>query len=197
MKKIKDLNEFCRSVLSCVGTGYIYYTINRIPSKKVQNSLKLSHILNKVKTKYKTDLNKDARYRNKRNGNANYKAFYYLGNIYIFKTAGQRVEKEENGFIAHNDKIHFKISENLGMDLFRDERGKLTFRIGKTTYRAKKEKIKIAINSGNGKEFHFEIKSLGGFPKYRGIQMQKKELVKYINRLQKNRKKKFNLPKYI
>jgi hypothetical protein len=197
MKKIKNIDEFCRIVLSCVGTGYNAYKINKIPSKKAQNNLKLCHILNKVKNQYRTDLNKDARYRNKKEGKANYIGFYYLENIYIFRTSGIRLENQDNNFITHNDKINFKLSENLELDLFRDERGKLTFKLGKTTFKAKKEKIKMAINNQDGRTFHTEIKKLGGFPKYRGIQLQKKELIKFINRLQKRRKVKYTLPKYI
>ncbi len=197
MEKVKDLEQFCRIVLSCVGTGYNSYRINRIPSKKAQNSLKLSHILNKVENQYKSHLNKDARYRNKKQGYANYRAFYFMENIYIFRTSGIQIENQENGFKAHNDKINFKISDSLDLDLFRDERGKLTFKLGRTTYRAKKEKIKMAINNQDGKTFHTEIKKLGGFPRYRGIQIQKRDLVFFINRLQKNRRVKFNLPKYV
>ena len=197
MEKVKDLNQFCRIVLSCVGTGYNSYRINKIPSKKAQNSLKLSHILNKVENQYNTNLNKDARYRNKKEGNANYKSFYYLENIYIFRTSGRQIENQENGFIHHNDKINFKLSENLELDLFRDEREKLTFKLGKTTLKAKKEILKIAILAKDGRTFHNEIKKLGGFPRYRGIQVQKVEIIKYINTLQKRRKKKFSLPKYI
>jgi len=197
MTKVKDLNEFCKIVLSCIGTGYNAYKINKIPRNKAQNSLKLSHILDKVEKLYNTNLNKDARYRNKKKGNANYRGFYFLENIYIFRTSGHQIENQENGFKQHNDKITFEISENLHLDLFRDERNKLTFKLGKITYIAKKEKIKMAINNQNGQSFHNEIKLLGGFPTYRGIQMQKKELVKFINRLQKRRRVKFSLPKYI
>jgi hypothetical protein len=197
MTKVKNLEEFCRIVLSCVGTGYSAYKINRIPSKKAQNSLKLSKILDKVEKLYNTNLNKDGRYRNKKQGNANYRGFYFLENIYIFRTAGKQIANQENGFIQHNDKINFKLTENLELDLFRDERKRLTFKLGKTTYLAKKEKIKMAINNQDGRIFHNEIKLLGGFPRYRGIQLQKKELVKFINKLQKSRRVKYTLPKYI
>ncbi len=197
MTRVKNLDEFCRIVLSCVGTGYNSYRINKIPSKKAQNSLKLSKILDKVEKLYNTNLNKDARYRNKKKGNANYRGFYFLENIYIFRTSGIQIENQENGFKPHNDKISFELSENLDLDLFRDERNKLTFKLGKITYIAKKEKIKMAINNQDGKSFHTEIKKLGGFPKYRGIQMQKKDLVKFINQLQKRRRLKFTLPRYI
>lgn len=196
MRKIKDIKEFCRFALSAVGSGYIYYTVNKVPKVKADNTLKLNAILAKVDDKYNTDKSKDWRYRNKRNGNANYQAFYYLENIYIFKTNGN-YENQENGFKLHNDKIEFQLSEHLGLTLFRDERNKLTFKLSKTFLRAKKERLKIAILNHNGRTFHNEIKMLRGFPLYRGIQIQKVGLKKYVLKLQKKKKVKFSLPRYL
>jgi len=196
MKKIKDIKDFCKCVLSAVGSGYIYYKVNKIPTDKAKDILKLERILKKIDENYNTDKNKDWRYRNKRNGFANYQAFYYLENIYIFRTSG-KYENKENGFLLHKDKIEFQLSEHLGLTLFRDERNKLTFKLSKTFLRAKKERLKIAIINKNGRAFHNEIKLLGGFPPYRGIQIQKVNLKKYINKLQKNKKFQFSLPKYL
>jgi len=197
MRKIKDIKEFCRYVLSAVGSGYKYYKVNEIPKSKYEDPIKLERILLKVDAIYKTEMNKDWRYRNKLEGNANYQGFYYLGKIYLFRTNGIRLAEEEKGFKSHFDKIDLELSENLGLILFRDERNKLTFRLSKKYYKAKKEKLKYAIRNNDGKSFHYELKMLKGFPTYRGIQLQRIDIKKYINRLQKQQKFKFNVPLYL
>jgi hypothetical protein len=120
----------------------------------------------------------------------------YLENIYIFRSSG-KIENYEAGFIEHNNQIDFKISEYIELILFEDERKKLTFRLSKSFLRSKKEKIKIAIINKNGSDFHNEIKKLRGLPTYRGIQIQRVGIKKYINKLQKQYKTYFKMPMYL
>jgi len=197
MRKIKDIKEFCQYALASVGAGYVYYKINTIPEYKAKDPIKLERILAKVDAVYNTNRNKDWRYRNKKEGKANYTGFYYLGKIYLFKTNGTRLDSEENGFEAHGDNLELKLSDHLGLILFRDERKKLTFRLSKTYYRAKKEKLKMAVYKNDGKSFHYELKMLKGFPTYRGIQIQRVAMKKYIRDLQKKYRTHFKVPMYL
>lgn len=191
MKKVENIKDFCRNILSYVGAGYSDYKINVIPEKKAADALKVSRIQKKIIEKYDTDLTKDQRYYKKSKGYANYGSIYFKNKIYLFRTSGERVETEN--FQEVPDQLTLEISEYLTLILFRDERGKFTFKMSKGTFRKIKEKIRIALIKKDGRSFHFEINKLRGLPTYRGIELQKNQLKKWIKKEQKKYKTNFNV----
>jgi hypothetical protein len=184
MKQITDIKEFCRAVLRLAGQGYTQYKINEIPEKKGLPHIK-KRILKKVDDRYQIEITKDQRYYKKSKGFANYGAFEYRNKIYIFKTEGVVAPGEENGFNKIPKDLNFVISDYLTLILYRDERGKLTFRLSKTNYRSIKEQLKQAMQRGDGAKFHTIQKKIRNLPPYRGIGKQKGELLRYLIKIRK------------
>ncbi|GIT98521.1 hypothetical protein [Sulfurovum sp. TSL1] len=182
MKRAETLKEFTGLLLAYVGTGYNYYKITHIPSKK---SHKTAQILKKVSEHYQTNLSQGKRqYRRKKNI-SNYALVNYKDIIVVLHTEGKNIDRPMEFKKIGKRGIALDISRFLTLILFKDEREKWTFRLGKDTFLFFKGELEVAFKNSNGKKFHTLKSMFNNLPHYMGIGKQKRELNKYIRELQK------------
>lgn len=200
MKKATDLKYFSKCVIAFLGSGYVNYKIVTIPKKK-SNLKKKEQIIKKLETLYNTNLTRSQRAYAKTKGKANFNAVAYNDIVLIFHTQGLISLDIDlgKGWLIFDEKNSLKarISEHTQILFYKDERKKLTMRLSKENFKDLKNYINECFKTKNGYKFHELIKRLGGLPKYRGIQLQKKELIFYINELKKETGIKWSTPKYI
>ena len=185
MKRAESLKEFTHLLIAYVGTGYCYYKITHIPNRKAHKS---PQILQKVSELYQTDLSQGQRQYKRKKGLANYAAVNYRDIIIVFHTNGEHIDNP-NEFKELTEKgVELKLSKFLTVILFKDERDKWTYRLGKSSFQFFKGEIEIAFNNSDGKKFHTLKTMFNHLPYYKGIGKQKKELNIYIRQIQKNNK---------
>lgn len=190
MKKCKTLKEFIRNSILCISSGYTKYKIVEIPKKKIHKKEK---ILAKIEREYRTDLTRSQRLYAKSKGFANIKAIQFKEVVLICYTSGEIRQEIDlgKGWVDFNEKslLRANISDYLSIDIFKDERKKITAKISNDIFKATKLEIKECFKTRNGFRFHNIFKKIHGLPNYRGFQLQKKDLVFYCNELKKNNKK--------
>lgn len=174
MKTATKLKELCRDILRLVGTGYTHYKIVRIPSDK---AYKTHEILLKIQNHYQTNLTRGMRHKRRAKKIANYGAIFFRDTIFIFRTAGENQDKE-NEFQLIGKKMEFKLSDLVGLVLHKDERDVWTFRLSQETFQFFKGEYHLAFKHGIGKKYHSLESMWRGFPIYHGIGKQYLELRK-------------------
>lgn len=182
MKRTETLKEFTGLLLAYVGTGYNHYKITHIPSKK---SHKTAQILKKVSEHYQTDLTQGKRQYRRKKGIANYALVSYKDIIIVLHTEGKNINQPREFKRITQKGMTLELSKFLTLILFKDERDKWTYRLGKDTYLFFKGELEVAFNNSNGKKFHSLKAMFNNLPIYKGIGTQKRELNKYIRELQK------------
>lgn len=183
MKRAETLKEFTHLLIAYVGTGYSYYKITHIPNKK---AYKTSKILQKVSDYYQTDLSQGKRQYKRKKGLANYTAINYRDMVIVLHTSGENNDNPNEFKQLTKKGIELELSKFLTLILFKDERDKWTFRLGKGSFQFFVGEIEIAFNNSNGKKFHTLKKMFNNLPIYMGIGKQKREINKRIRELQKN-----------
>ncbi len=182
MKRAETLKEFTHLLIAYVGTGYCYYKITHIPNKKAH---KTPQILQKVSEHYQTNLSQGKRQYKRKKGLANYAAVNYRDMLVVLHTNGEHQDNPNEFKQLTKKGIELKLSKFLILILFKDERDKWTFRLGKRSFQFFMGEIEIAFTNSNGKKFHTLKTMFNHLPHYMGIGKQKKELNKYIRKLQK------------
>ena len=198
MKKAENLKQFLGHIINHTAKGYIYYKIVEIPAKKLHKKEK---ILKKIENNYQTFMSRSQRAYAKKKGFVNFQAVNYKSLIVILHTEGEIKPEIDlgKGFIPFTQKnrLELNISPYLQIVIFRDERGKITARIGKETLQDYKNELREAFKTKNGYRFHKTIKRFQGLPLYRGILKQKKDTLKWVHTQQKNFGTKWNIPNYL
>lgn len=189
MKKCKTLKEFIRNCILVISSGYTNYKIVQIPEKKIYRK---GEIFRKIECNYQTNLTRSQRYYAKSKGFANFKAIQYKETIFICYTKGTikpNIDKGE-GWLDFNIKrrLRLNISLYMAINIYKDEREKITAKVDTLIFRDTKAEIKECFKTKNGFRYHNILKKWHNLPRYRGIQLQKKELVFYINKLKKDSK---------
>ena len=182
MKRAESLKEFTHLLIAYVGTGYCYYKITHIPNKKAHKS---PQIIQKVSEFYQTDLSQGKRQYKRKKGLANYAAVNYKDMIVILHTKGEHQDKDYEFKQLTKKGIELKFSKFLTLILFKDERDKWTYRLGKDTFQFFMGEIEIALNNSNKKRLNTLKSMFNHLPYYLGIGKQKRDLNKKIKEVQK------------
>lgn len=183
MKRAESLKEFTHLLIAYVGTGYSYYKITHIPNKKTH---KTSKILQKVSEYYQTSLSQGKRQYKRKRGLANYAAINYRDMVVILHTNGEDKDKPNEFKQLTQKGIELEFSKFLTLILFKDERDKWTYRLGKDSFQFFIGEVEIAFSNSNGKKFHTLKTMFNHLPPYMGIGKQKRELNKHIKKFQKS-----------
>ena len=182
MKRAETLKEFTHLLLSYVGTGYGYYKISHIPDKKSHRTVQ---ILKKVSEYYQTQLSQGKRQYRRKRGIANYALVSYKNIIVVLHTEGKSIDEERDFKRIGKKGISLEISKFLTLILFKDERDKWTYRLGKETFLFFKGELEVAYEHSNGRKFHTLKAMFNHLPPYMGIWRQKIALNQHIKKLQK------------
>ena len=195
MKRTDTLKEFLRHSVALIGAGYTNILITKIPEHKEYVK---ETIYFKITRSYNTNTTRSQRYYAKKKGYANFQAVTFRNFILILHTKGKIAEDTHkgNGFIDFEKKnrITIPLTKYLIVDIFRDERKKLTVKLNTETYRNFKNEFDLAYKTRSGFSFHNIIKKLSNLPPYRGIQLQKIEMVKYLRQRHKDYGVKWTIP---
>ena len=195
MKKPDTLKDFLRNTVALVGAGYTNVLAVKIPAKKLA---KLEAIQNKIAKAYETDKTRSQRAYAKSQGYANFQAIAYREHIFVFHTEGEIKDSIAlgKGFVDFQKRrsLDLEISDYLKLVLYRDERGKLTVRLAREVFKDFKNQFELAYKQKSGSLYHSTIKRLSNLPPYRGIQLQKIELIKYLKEQHKNYGVKWHIP---
>ena len=197
-KKIKEeimryktkLQDFCKDITRYVGSGYKYYKIARIPEKKIY---KKEEIFKKVINEYQTNLTQGQRQHKRVKGKANYSAVCFKEFIMILKTDGEPINQDNDFLEIKSSGIALKLTNNLTLILFKDNRDKWTFRVSNEFYKAFKGKLEIAIKNKDGNDYYNLSKMWKNLPVFKGIGQQKIMLNQYIKELFMKHKIKWKL----
>ncbi|MCT7609972.1 hypothetical protein N5U14_03825 [Aliarcobacter butzleri] len=195
MKKCDNLKDFLKYTIAAIGSGYIYIKISYIKKEKTH---KKEQILEKIKSVYNTNLTRNQRtYRKNNKGLANFLGVEFNNCIVILHTRGEIPQSLDIGkgwvdFTIKNA-LSVEISEFLTVNIYRDERQKLTVKLDKSIYRDYKNEILESFKTRNGNRFHKVLKKVHNLPKYRGFQLQKRDIIFYINNLKKDTGIKWNI----
>jgi hypothetical protein len=187
MKRAETLKEFTHLLIAYVGSGYCYYKITHIPNKKAYKS---PQILLKVSEHYQTNLSQGKRQYKRKQGKANYAAVNYRDMIIVLHTSGEHIDNPNEFKELTKKGIELKLSKLLTLILFKDERNKWTYRLGKNTYLFFTGELESAFKNSNSKKFYTLKSMFNHLPHYIGIGKQKKELNIYIKKIQKDHKSK-------
>lgn len=186
MKTANNLKEFIRLIIAYVGCGYTNYKIVDIPPKKAN---KKDIIIEKLAAIYGTNLTRSQRAYAKSKGKANFNGVAFNNILFICFTNGSISNDIDlgNGFTRFEEKnsLSVKLSDYTTINIFTDERKKLTAKMDKETFRDLKNQLRECFKKKNGYQFHKILKKVSGFPNYRGFQLQKRELVFYCNEQKK------------
>jgi len=183
MKRAESLKEFTHLLIAHVGTGYCYYKITHIPNKKAHKS---PQILQKVSALYQTDLSQGKRQYKRKKGLANYATVNYKNMIVILHTKGEHQDKDNEFKQLTKKGIELKFSKFLTLILFKDEREKWTYRLGKDTFQFFMGEIEMTFSNFDGKKFYILRTMFNHLPPYIGIGKQKKVINKKIKECQKS-----------
>ena len=164
-------------LIAYVGTGYCYYKITHIPNKKAH---KTPQILQKVSEHYQTNLSQGKRQYKRKQGKANYAAVNYRDMIIVLHTSGEHIDNPDEFKELTKKGIELKFSKFLTLILFKDERDKWTYRLGKDTFQFFVGEIEIALKNSNRKRFNTLRSMFNHLPYYVGIGKQRKELHKRV-----------------
>lgn len=190
MHTFSSLKSFTRSLINYIGHGYTYAQISKIPEGK-----DIGKITRKISKKYKTDITRGQRQHRKRQGLPNYTGLLFGRTIVILRTACKEEDGEQWKDIL-GSKICFK---KLCIVPYKDERGKLSIRIGKPFLKELRGFLEHAIMKRNQKNFQTTITFIYNLHKtirYRGVQLQVSELLRYTKELQKKHGTKYHVPHF-
>lgn len=194
MKKAENLKEFIRYIIAFVGTGYTNYKLVEIPPKK---SSKKEIIIRKIADSYQTNLTRSQRAYAKSKGKANFNGVAFNNMLFICFTNGaisQEIDLGNSiGHFEEKNSISIRLSDYTTINIFIDERKKITAKMSKETFRDIKNQLQDAFKKKNGYLFHSILKKVSGFPNYRGFQLQKRDLVFYCNEQKKEHGVKWNI----
>lgn len=198
MKKEETLKGFLRQLISHIGSGYTNILVVQISKKK---EYKRESILTKIRLNYKTLDTRSQRYYAKKKGFANFQAISYMYIVVLLHTKGLIKDEIDigNGFICFKKKssLELDISSYLKLVIFKDERNKITVRLAKETFRGFKIDFDIAYKKKSGFMYNKTLRRLSGFPPYRGIQLQKIIMLRYLKQKNKETGFKWNIPKKV
>ncbi len=187
-----DINNFTKQIMRYAGNGYKYIQVSTIPQNKIY---KLHKIEEKIDKKYNTNLTTYQRQYKRRKGQANFVSLRYKTTIIILKTEGE-TDIEDNFNSLLGSVLTF---EYLKLVLFRDERGKMTYKLDKDILKDIKTKLSLSIKNRQGRVFHSELsklKTLGKVLPYRGINLQISSILKMIKEKQKEHGTKWEVGKF-
>jgi len=198
--KSDNLKTFIGSTISFLGHGYTTFKIVSIPQKKIH---KKAQILKKIEKNYQTKKTRSQRAYAKKKGKANFGAVNYNNLVIILHTKGEISENIDYGkgwySFEKKSKIELNISDYTSIIIFRDEREKITARLGKETLEDFKNRINEALKKRDKKALYAVLSSFRGYPLFRGIVMQKKALKSWLrDKLRDENYKNFiKIPKYL
>jgi len=192
MKKCEKLDEFCKNVLYYVGHGYKYAKIVNVKPSKIEKIRGIDPILDKIQKFYNTGLSRGKRQGLKLKEVANFEAVSYKNLIVILKTSGDDTITKQGEFKEFK-KLEFIFSEYLCLILFKDNRDKWTYRLGKETFLTFKSDYQNAFVKGDGKVFHNLQRKWRGFPKYVGIGQQRLLINEFLKNCKKTYKKNWDI----
>ena len=182
MKRAETLKQFTHLLIAYVGTGYCYYKITYIPNSKAH---KTPQILQKVSEHYQTNLSQGKRQYKRKQGKANYAAVNYRDMIIVLHTSGENIDSPNEFKELTKKGIELELSKFLTLILFKDEREKWTYRLGKSSFQFFIGEIEIAFNNADGRKFNTLKSMFNHLPPYMGIGNQKREINKKIRGFQK------------
>jgi len=198
--KSDNLKTFLGATISYLGHGYTTFKIVSIPEKKIN---KKSMILKKIEKNYQTKKTRSQRAYAKKKNRANFGAVCYNNTIIILHTKGKISENIDygKGWYQFNEKskIELNLSDYTSIVIFRDERKKITARLGKETLEDVKNRINEALKKKDKKALYAVLNTFKGYPLFRGIVMQKKSLKAWLrDKLNNENYKNFiKIPKYL
>lgn len=186
MKRAENLKEFIRYIIAFIGTGYTNYKLVEIPPKKAN---KKEIIIRKLSDTYQTNLTRSQRAYAKSKGKANFNGVAFNNILFICFTNGSISNEIDlgNGIGRFEEKnsLSIRLSDYTTINIFIDERKKITAKMSKETFRDIKNQLQDCFNQKNGYLFHNVLKKVSGFPNYRGFQLQKRDLVFFCNEQKK------------
>jgi len=195
MKKEETLKGFLRQLIAHIGSGYTNILIVHIPKKK---EYKRDRVLTKIRLNYKTVTTRSQRYYAKKKGFANFQAISYMNMVVILHTKGLIKDEIDvsNGFMCFEKKSSLKlnISDYLKLVIFRDERNKITVRLDKEIFRDFKSEFDLAYKKKSGFLYNKLLSRLSHLPPYRGLQLQKILILKYLKQKNKENGVKWDIP---
>jgi hypothetical protein len=112
--------------------------------------------------------------------------------IIIFRTSRDHKDNLHEFKKINKKGLEMVVSEHLKLILFKDERGKWTYRLSKENYAFFSQEIKKSFEKRSGIKYHSLKKMFNNLPIYMGIGKQKKELNKLIRELQHTNKNRMN-----
>jgi len=196
MKKEETLKGFLRQIVAHIGSGYTSILVVQIPKKKEHKKEK---VLTKLRLNYKTDSTRSQRYYAKKKGYANFQAISYMNMVVILHTRGLIKDEIDvgNGFTCFEKKssLELNISDYLKLVIFKDERDKITVRLNNETFRSFKSEFDLAYKKKSGFLYNKLLSRLSHLPPYRGLQLQKIMILKYLKQKNKESGVKWNISK--
>ena len=160
-----------------ISQGYYFYSKFEYPETKKD---KWFQIDTKLKRKLPVSISKDQRYRKKKKGEANYRFFRFENQAVFLKTKGTPVPQDDEKWaeIAGKTKLPVQIG-TLIFEIFKNEE-KFSVKLARESFRDVKAEIRELLAK---KQLNYALKklnNLNGLPNYRGIQQQKKEIIKFF-----------------
>jgi hypothetical protein len=193
MKEFDNITELLKQIMRYVGNGYKYMSVSKIPENKFHKKHK---IIEKLTKKYELNLTTWQRQYKRRKGMANHIGLLFQDTIIILKTE-ESSEINDNSFKSVlNAPMSFKY---ISVILYKDERGKLTYKLNKEQIKDIKAKLGLFIKNRNGTSFHREIKKLYNLHRvisYRGFMLQIKTILEFIKKEQKKHGTKYSVPTF-
>lgn len=193
MKTYDDYIMFIDYLVNCISNGkYIYYQTSYIPEGKLENEDFIINLERKIKSKYKTDLNRAKRQTLLRNGKARHLAARYKNILVILKTQGDtEVAPTDKWVNILKNKLEIKLGKHttyvIGAGPTKKKKSKnsldftVTVTLGADTLNLIKINCIDAISYQ--KDVHkliYEWNKINGFNGWSGINKQKQQLKQYL-----------------
>jgi hypothetical protein len=193
LKEFDNITELLKQIMRYVGNGYKYISVSKIPENKFYKKHK---IIEKLTKKYELNLTTWQRQYKRRKGIANHIGLLFRDTIIILKTEGSSNINDNSFKNVLNTPISFKY---ISVILYKDERGKLTYKLNKEQIKTIKANLGLFIKNRNGTSFHKELKKLYNLHRvinYRGFMLQVKTILNFIKEEQKKHGTKFQVMKF-
>ncbi len=164
-------------ILLNVSKGYWYYNQFEYPIKKKEKWLKIDE---KIINKYKINISKDQRYRNKKKGKANYLFYRYENQAILLRTEGERILEDDEPWSKLQGSNSIKIKVNNTEFEIKNINEKFSVKLSKNTFREIKAEIKLKLEKKLVNQGIFIIEKIGNLPNYAFLKNQKEEIVKFF-----------------
>lgn len=174
---------FIQQLILLMGSGYRHYCFVQYPEHKQD---KFKKIDKKLIKRYEADMQKNQLWRNKKEGNANFKFLRFETNAVILMATSDfknRNTKTKEGIIIDDDFLSIEqkpLTLEFGKELslrIHTLNGKVTMSMSQKMFRNKKaEFLELAARKKPNLAI-YEFGKLNGIPTYRGNFLQKMELL--------------------